>query len=227
MPLDNGEVLSRAVQQLRTACQDMRAATRDVASTKDTLARDRLRRTRLLADQCHERVKAVNVESEPALRSLMDEFTTLRAEYDTLNAEATRKEKQSTRSTEEAHATSLEAEATQRIRLQDIRPIDLSEFETEEAIQREKLQSAREIESDVMDLKTTYQDFHTLVHQQQEGITVMASNVDESHNLVERGHDQILQASRHQKSFRKIGCGVGVVVVIVIIVVILLVLFLT
>lgn len=241
MSLDGGEVLSRVTQQIRKATLDVRASVRELGTGRDAVARDRLRRGRVLAQLCAARVSPVLTTAAAAadgpLAPMVEQYATARAEYDAADVDALRRERQTFRqfdgpATAEdtgdgdggalATVPLLQQHRQQpQVRAQDIRPVDLSEFRTEEAIQREKLQCAREIESDVMDLRTTYQEFHSLVSQQQEGLDVVTANVTHSNNYVEQGHGQLVYASRHQKRCRKIGCVLGIVLALVIIAVII------
>ncbi|KAK7198653.1 putative QA-SNARE protein [Novymonas esmeraldas] len=228
MPLEPGEVLSRSIQQVVKAGGDAQSAGRELGTGRDAVARDRLRRARLLVQQCDSRVEAILADTEPSLEPLRRQYRQSRAGFESIDGDATRRERQTFRQTDAATAQDGDLDALEsRVTFREVRPLDMSEFHTEEAIQREKLQSAREIESDVMDLKTTYQEFHSLVHQQQEGLDRVTGNVAESRSLIERGHDQIQGASRRQKSFRKIGCIGGAVLIVIVIVVIIVVVVLT
>jgi t-SNARE complex subunit (syntaxin) len=228
MPLENGELLSRSIQQVGKACQDMQFAMRDLGTGRDSIARDKLRRTRLLVQQCNSRVELVTKEADPVLDVLQRQYEQTKAQFESLNAEATRRERQTFRRGDTGNVREADIDALDsQITFKQVQPVDLSEFHTEEAIQREKLQHAREIESDVMDLKTTYLEFHSLVHQQQDGLDRMTNNVTESRSLIEQGHGQIQGASKRQRSFRKIGCIGGAVLVVVIIIVIIVVVLVT
>lgn len=228
MPLENGEVLARSTQQVAKACADVQSTVKELGTGRDAIARDRLRRTRLLVQQCHARVESILDDADPALESLRQQYAQRRSEFEAANSEATRREKQTFRQTDPATAREGDLDVLEsQVTFREVRPVDLSEFHTEEAIQREKLQSAREIESDVMDLKTTYQEFHSLVHQQQEGLDRVTNNVTESRSLIEHGHEQIQGASRRQRSFRKIGCIGGAVLIVVVIIVIIVVVLVT
>ncbi|CAD2217522.1 syntaxin 7 [Angomonas deanei] len=228
MPLDEGESLSRSVQQIKKACQDIKNAVADLGTGADSIARDKLRRIRTTVQQCRDKNKTVLESSDAALQSLKEQFHSAMSEFDRVNADSIRKERQTFR---QAGAEVLAQEAgvsageQMQVNAQKIRPIDLTEFHTEEAIQREKLRNAKDIETDMRDLKTTYHEFNALVNQQQSGVDMMENHVAESHSLIERGHGQIQQASRHQKKFRKIGCIIGVVVALVVVVVIIIAVF--
>lgn len=228
MPLENGELLSRSVQQVNKACQDLQLGMRELGTGRDAIARDKLRRTRLLVQQCSSRVELVTREADPSLETLHQQYMQVKTQFDSLNAEATRRERQTFRQTDEGNMRDVGLDALDsQVTFKQVQPVDLSEFHTEEAIQREKLQHAREIESDVMDLKTTYQEFHSLVHQQQDGLDKMTNNVAESKSLIEQGHGQIQGASKRQRTFRKIGCIGGAVLVVVVIIVIIVVVLVT
>ncbi|KAG5506986.1 hypothetical protein JKF63_05732 [Porcisia hertigi] len=226
MSLENGETLSRCIQQLIKACGDVKVSIKELGTGRDAIARDRLRHTRLLVQRCNSRVEVIPHNADLSLESLKHQYTQRKAEFEVLNAEATRREQQTFRQTDpadmrEEHLDGLESQVTFR----EVRSVDMSGFHTEEAIQREKLQSARDIESDVMDLKTTIQEFYSLVRQQQEGLDHVSNNVTESHSLIERGHDQIQSASGQQQSWRKIGCLGSVLLLLVVTLVIVVVSF--
>ncbi|KAG5480496.1 hypothetical protein LSCM1_06199 [Leishmania martiniquensis] len=228
MPVESGEVLSRSVQQLAKACSDVQNSTKELWTGRDAIARDRLRRARLLVEECHARVERIDNDQEPSLELLRQQYAQKKAMFELINAEATRRELQAFRQVDTAtvREDSVDAPESQAV-LHEVLRLDMSKFHTEEAIQREKLQSAREIESAVMDLKATYQEFHALVHQQQEGLDHVTNNVAESCSLVERGHDQIHASSRQQRSLRKIGCISSAVVLFIVVVAIIVVLALT
>ncbi|CAJ1007517.1 putative SNARE domain containing protein [Leishmania naiffi] len=228
MPLENGEVLSRSIQQVAKACSDAQSSMKELGTGRDAIARDRLHRIRLLVEQCSIRVEAILSDTEPSLEALKQQYMQNKAAFEFINAEATRRERQiflqtDLDSTQKGDLDAVESQVT----FCEVRPLDMSEFHTEEAIQREKLQNAREIESDVLDLKATYQEFHSLVHQQQENLDRMTHNVTESHSLIERGHDQIQDASSRQRSFRKLGCISGTVVTVIVVIIIIVVVALT
>ncbi|EPY30384.1 syntaxin 7 [Strigomonas culicis] len=205
----------------------MKNAANELGTGRDAMARDKLRRTRVSAQQWIEKAELATQEKDDSLSNLCAQYNHARAEYDTVNTDSMRAERQVFRRADPAEGGGQLRmggaglrEQTQ-IREQDIRPIDLSEFHTEEVIQREKLKNAREIENDVTDLKSTYQEFNSLVNQQQTGIDFISTNIAESQGLIERGHIQIQSSSRSQKSFRKVGCIVGVIIVVVVILVII------
>ncbi|AYU78109.1 QA-SNARE protein [Leishmania donovani] len=224
MPLENGEVLSRCVQQVAKACSDAQSSVKELGTGRDAIARDRLRRIRLLVQQCNSRVEELLSDAEPFLESLRQQYAQQKAVFELINAEATRRERQTFRQTDPASMREGDLDALEpQVTFCEARPLNVSEFHTEEAIQREKLQSAREVESDVMDLKMAYQEFHSLVHQQQESLDRVTNNVTESRSLIERGHDQIQGATRRQRSFRKIGCISGAVVIVIMTIVIIVV----
>ncbi|GET87897.1 hypothetical protein, conserved [Leishmania tarentolae] len=228
MPLENGETLSRSIQQVAKACSDVQSAVKELGTVRDSIARDRLRRIRLLVQQCNSRVEEVLSDSESSLGSLSHQYAQQKAIFEFINAEATRRERQTFRQVDMADVQKDDLDVVEsQVTFCEARPLNMSEFHTEEAIQREKLQSAREVESEVIDLKMAYQEFHSLVHNQQESLDRVTNNVTESRSLIERGHDQIQAASQRRRSLRKLGCLSGVVVIVIMAIVIIVVMALT
>jgi hypothetical protein len=108
----------------------------------------------------------------------------------------------------------------------DVRLIDTSALDTEEEYQRQRLQGVVAIEGQMSELKGMFQDFNAMVHEQQTGIDMIETNVDESTKHVERGVKDLQGASKHQKTSRKcmcilLGIVIAIIAVIVIIVVVL------
>jgi hypothetical protein len=94
--------------------------------------------------------------------------------------------------------------------------INMAPLDTEEALQREKLQGVVEIEGQMNDLKSIYTDFNEMVQDQQKGLDTMESNVDKSIKSVESGVKDLKGASKVQKSSRKWMCAIIVIVAIAI-----------
>ncbi|ORC92519.1 syntaxin 7 [Trypanosoma theileri] len=234
MTLDEGETLSRAVQQLRRACSDVSGATAELGTARDMMAREKLRKARLLATQCEGKVSGILSSCVGAeMVALRGQFHSAMSEFDVLNKEATRKERQTWRSSVQTDTSSLgrggeagrgESLAMyEPVRVQEIKTVDMSEFHTEEALQREKLLGVREIEGNMMDLRTTYMEFNDLVQHQQTNLDMMTENVSSTQTYVEKGRSEIKVASRRQRCGRKMLCTIAGVLVIVIIVVIVVV----
>jgi t-SNARE complex subunit (syntaxin) len=100
---------------------------------------------------------------------------------------------------------------------------DTGELRTEEAIQREKLEGVVEIEQDLNELKTAYQDFGQLVKDQQEGLNKVENNVDTSTVRVDEGIVELKKASKEQKSSRKKLCILLILLVVAIAIVVIVV----
>lgn len=211
----------------------MRAAQSGLGTGRDAIARDSLRRARLSVQKAHATVSPLLTDA--ALSELVRQYNKAKAEFDSLNAATLRREKEVFRkNAEEAQTpqTSQQNSASERTALtqahvRDFKQVDLSGLRTEEHLQAEKLRSAREVETDMQDLKTTYQEFSSLVDKQQEGLDYVTNNVSETNNLIDKGHGQLQSASRSQKRFRKFGCAIGIVVIVVVIAVIIAVVVVT
>lgn len=94
--------------------------------------------------------------------------------------------------------------------------VNTAPLDTEEALQRERLQGVVEIESQMGELKSMYQDFNTMVHDQQAGLDITETNVDKSTKHVERGVVELKKAGEVQKSSRKWMCVLLVIIVVAI-----------
>ena len=84
--------------------------------------------------------------------------------------------------------------------------VNTAPLDTEEALQRERLQGVVEIEGQMGELKSMYQDFNHMVNDQQQGLDNVEGNVDKSTKHVERGVQELKGASSVQKSSRKWMC---------------------
>lgn len=111
------------------------------------------------------------------------------------------------------------AGTTAEVRVQAIKQVDNSELYTKEALEREKLQGALEIEAEMRDLHSTYKEFNDLVNHQQQGIDTMASNVQDARVHVEKGIVELQDASKYQKSSRKKLCIALIIIVVLAVVV--------
>ncbi|KAH9589421.1 Target SNARE coiled-coil homology domain [Trypanosoma melophagium] len=236
MALEEGETLSRAVQQLRRACSDVSSATAELGTARDIMAREKLRQARLLATQCEEKVSGIlSTCVGPEMIALRGQFQSGKSEFDLLNKEATGRERQTWRSGVQADVLVGRGEGGgevgkgeslavyEPVRAQEIKTVDMSEFHAEEALQREKLLGVREIEGNMMDLRTTYLEFNDLVQHQQTNLDMMTENVSSTQTYVEKGRSEIKVASRRQRCGRKMLCAIAGVLVTVIIVVIVVV----
>lgn len=110
-----------------------------------------------------------------------------------------------------------------QIELSQLQRVDMSELATEEAIQLEKHRAAREIEQETGELHGAYVEFNALTKEQQKGLDTMTTNVTKAHSHVERGVGELKEASKHQKSSRKMICIIVVILVVVIAIVVVVV----
>ena len=108
------------------------------------------------------------------------------------------------------------------VKMQDFKQVDMRELATEEQLQREKLKGVLEVEGDIYEIKSMYQEFHGMVTEQQGGLDTMETNIDKSTAHVEKGVVEMKEANRLQKSSRKKLCiliaiviAVGIVAVVI------------
>lgn len=234
MPLDEGETLSRVVQQLRSVCIDISAAIAELGTTRDAVAREKLRKARRLATRCEARANSVlSAHVDVELAHLRQQYDAVKAEFDVINKEATRREKQTWRPCTQETLAGEKVQETGKgtpsvtpgpVREQEIKTIDMSAFQTEEAFQRERLLGLREIEGNMLELKTTYQEFQDLVYQQQAHLDNVAGNVQVSKTSVGNATNQLRHASRRQGCCRRLLCAFAMILFILFVVVIVVVL---
>uniref|UniRef100_W5M903 Syntaxin-12 n=1 Tax=Lepisosteus oculatus TaxID=7918 RepID=W5M903_LEPOC len=76
---------------------------------------------------------------------------------------------------------------------------------TEEDLEliKERETNIRQLESDIMDVNQIFKDLAVMIHDQGEMIDSIEANVESAEVLVERGTDQLHQASHYQKKSRK------------------------
>lgn len=113
--------------------------------------------------------------------------------------------------------------ALQAQQSQQLRRVDVSELATEEAIQREKNEAAREIEAEAAELNGAYKEFAALIGEQQSGLDAMNKNVASATVKIEKGSAELATASTHQKSARKRMCCLVVLLAIIIAVIVVVV----
>jgi len=96
------------------------------------------------------------------------------------------------------------------------------EFEQGMLIERE--QRIREIESDILDVNSIMRELGTMVHEQGEVIETIEGNIDQTHEGVETGRQELEKAASYQRTYRKrLFCLLGTGAVVLVIVVIILV----
>jgi syntaxin 7 len=231
MPLDSAETLSRHIQQYKKAVGDFQIAVQQLGTDKDAQARERLRRLRTTIQDCAGRVEEASRAAGPSdetAAQLMQSFQQLRKDFDTANMSAKKKERavaggESTQTSGGPGGRQQGAGASsggagggqqQQVRIQEIKQIDTSELATKEALENDKLRGTLDIENEMRDLKSTYQEFNDLVTHQQTGIDRASGNISEARVHVEKGVVELQEANRHQKSSRKKMCLIIVVLII-------------
>lgn len=236
MPLDEAETLSRHIQQYKKAVSDFQAAAQQLGTDKDAQARERLRKLRTAIQTCSSKVEETSRagSSDETIDSLLQTYQQLKKEFDTANMNAKKKERAVAGGDNDASTAGggssrqLGAAAPsgggsrgdqQQVRVQEIKQIDTSELATKEALENDKLRGAIEIENEMRELKSTYQEFHDLVDHQQQGIDRASNNISEARVHVEKGVVELQEANRHQKASRKKMCIIIVVLVAIAVVV--------
>ncbi|CCW71510.1 unnamed protein product [Phytomonas sp. Hart1] len=227
MPLDNKEALSRSTQKINKAVEDVRNAVNELGTDRDAIARSRIKRARDVVRQCSERTNPFFNSLEPEFQNLKEQFQLAESSFRTVDLEALRKEKIIFKYDEPPAADDSNNDSGRPLKTRDgcSKPLYLSEYHIEEATQREKLRNIREIESDVMDLNTTYHEFHLLLSQQQEGLTAVCTNVEESSKLIAEGRSQLQRSLKYQKT-RKIHRALIAIFILIVITVSIAALFL-
>jgi t-SNARE complex subunit (syntaxin) len=238
MPLDEAENLSRYIQQYKKAVSDFQAAVQQLGTDKDAQARERLRKLRTSIQTSSSKIEETRSgSSDDTVEGLLQTYQQLKQEYDSANMNAKKKERAVVATTGGdtsdaaagssnkqfhsggAHTSSGTRGDQQQVRVQEIKQIDTSELATKEALENDKLRGAIEIENEMRDLKSTYQEFHDLVDHQQQGIDRASSNISEARVHVEKGVVELQEANRHQKASRKKMCIIIVVLVAIAVVV--------
>lgn len=78
-----------------------------------------------------------------------------------------------------------------------------NEVEYNEALIREREEGIMEIESTMIEINSTMRDITMLVHEQGQMLDRIEDNIEDTHEKVEIGHDELVSARRYQKKARK------------------------
>ncbi|XP_015204326.1 syntaxin-12 isoform X3 [Lepisosteus oculatus] len=91
---------------------------------------------------------------------------------------------------------------------------------TEEDLEliKERETNIRQLESDIMDVNQIFKDLAVMIHDQGEMIDSIEANVESAEVLVERGTDQLHQASHYQKKSRKKMCILALILSLVVVI---------
>lgn len=122
-----------------------------------------------------------------------------------------------------ASSSSIPRAGLQVQRQQQITKLQMAELHTEEQLQREKQQGAIEIAQDVTELKSIYQEFGSMLHEQQPALNQTETNVDQATKHVEKGVSELQSANKYQKSSRKKLCALVIVLVVIVAIVVIVV----
>ena len=225
MPQDDPEAISRQIQSLAKHVTEFTGSVSQLGTERDNGAplREKLRKIRATVSQLDSKIDEMLKQSpgdDQTYDQLKSKFQKLRKDFETVNTKAKRLENQRgnpalPQQEGQQSPRSSGGAGSSQIRIQDIKQVDMSEMATEEALQREKLHGALEIESEMRDLKSTYQEFQDLVVHQQTGLDTTSKNITESKQHVEKGVVELKQASQYQQSSRKKMCIIVVILVVV------------
>jgi len=78
-----------------------------------------------------------------------------------------------------------------------------------------------QIERDVVEVAEMFKDLQTLVHDQQEHIDIIETNIESAHNHTDAGYKELVAAEQYQKKARRKLCCIVVIVVVVITLIVL------
>jgi Tfp pilus assembly protein PilE len=93
----------------------------------------------------------------------------------------------------------------------------LAEDEDEEIeLLRDREQSLRQLESDIMDVNQIFKDLSVLVHEQGDIVDSIEANMERSALNVERGTEQLLQARNYQAKVRRRKFCILIIVLVVV-----------
>ena len=85
--------------------------------------------------------------------------------------------------------------------------IDLSGYDQQQQIAQDDIQerynAIRQLESDIVDVKTIYSDLAIMIHGQGEVVDSIEANVETAETNVARGNTQLHKSRHHQASARK------------------------
>lgn len=236
MPLDDAETFSRAIQQHKKAVQDFVQSVQLLGTEKDAAAREKIKRLRTNIQTLEGKISEINSgdshAGDKAWEDLKAKYLQTKKEYDVSNTNAKKKERQTAATGDRGEQQGRQGgggggSGAGEVRIQEIKQIDMSELNTKEAIEKEKLVGALEIESEMRDLKSTYQEFNDLVNHQQTGLDKASSDISQARVHVEKGIVELQEASKHQKSSRKKMCIIIAILIIAMIAIVIVVYFST
>ncbi|KAK7078473.1 Syntaxin-7 [Halocaridina rubra] len=96
---------------------------------------------------------------------------------------------------------------------------EIKDLEFETAMQLEREQSIRQLETDIIDINEVMRDLSAMVTSQGEIIDSIEDNVESAHGHVEEGREQLIKAAAYQnKSRRRLCCCIALLVIVLLII---------
>jgi hypothetical protein len=216
MSSDNLELASNHLQAMRTVLRQFKTAASAASPAADKLDKLKTQFTNTDAKVSKLLAGAVSGREWEALKkdvkATRDEFQRLDRAVSTKQSAAQNDMNRASSGADEGGANGGGAHAGSKLGLGHATVVNTAPLDTEEALQRERLEGVVEIEGQMGELKSMYQDFNTLVHDQQAGLDMTEQNVDKSTKHVERGVVELKKASEVQKSSRKWMCALIVII---------------
>jgi len=99
--------------------------------------------------------------------------------------------------------------------------IQFIEYDVEEMEKRSR--EIQGIESDVLEVSEMYKDLQNMVHEQQEHIDTIDSNILQARDKTEQAHQELLTAEEYQKKARKKKCCVLFLVTLIIAIIVVMI----
>jgi len=97
--------------------------------------------------------------------------------------------------------------------------IQFQRYDLDEIEQRKK--EIQQIERDVLEVNAIVRDLDHLVSEQQEGINIMATNIESTKANTEGAHKELIQAETYQNAARRRMCCILILLVIALAIIII------
>lgn len=212
---DSLELASNQIQTMRTVLRQFKTAASAANPSADKLDKLKAQFTQIDTKVSNLLASGNGRDWEPLrkdAKTVRDEFQRLDRAVATKQSAAQNDMNRASSGADGGSSANNGGGAGSRLGLGHATVVNTAPLDTEEALQRERLEGVVEIEGQMGELKSMYQDFNTLVHEQQAGLDMTEQNVDKSTKHVERGVVELKKASEVQKSSRKWMCALVVII---------------